>query len=267
MALLNVNGIPIPIKPETLSESFEEIGGRERAYDGTLRISRQARKTNLSFETPVLTTLEAEAWNGLLSGLGHYWSFDSNNYSSKGLGHSSGTALRATSNPLSGAGHLEFSGAQTRTWAQAGLGTRWTVSLWRDSSGAPGGAAYAHYVVRSDGAKWVDGVRNDAASTTWLSVSSGQLALSDTNTDIDEIIAVPYLWDTTWPALVFAEGGLRNALTPTLRLYGDLIPGSSVTAPRFALGEVSEMNLYSGRRAGAAFAATHRSLSVTLSEV
>lgn len=38
-------------------------------------------------------------------------------------------------------------------------------------------AGYKSYAVRSDGAKWVDGVRNDAADTSWLTYQSGILTL------------------------------------------------------------------------------------------
>lgn len=51
--------------------------------------------------------------------------------------------------------------------------------------------AYNHYAVRSDGAKWKNGVRNDSLDTSWLSVTGSSVHLQAGV--YDELLVVPYL--------------------------------------------------------------------------
>jgi len=261
------SGLDIPIRAETLQRQARDVGDRATAYDGTMRLTRRARKVDFQFDMPPMTAADAFAWEQLLIGTGQYWHFDSNLYSTKGV-PTTGTGTRETSNPKAGAGNLGLTGAQTFVGAiGATFSTHpWTVSLWRDASGGPGGAAYVHYVVRSDGAKWVDGVRNDAASTTWLAVTSS-LTLTDTDVDYDSIHAALGLWPESFVAPVYNMAGADWANFPVLTVYGDALPGSSVSVRRSYLAEVASMEMLGGRLAGAAHSSSIHKLSVSLFEV
>jgi hypothetical protein len=253
------SGLNIPVRAETLQRETREIGDRATAYDGTMRLTRRARKVDFAFEMPPMSAADAFAWEHLLAGTGQYWSFDSTLYSTKGV-PSTGTAVRTPFGPKAGVGCLDFGIAQTFIGA---LGDEfalypWTVSLWRNA-----GAGYVHYVVRSDGAKWVDGVRNDLAVTTWMAVTTS-LTITDTGVPYDSIHAALGLWPEDWITPVYDMAGAAWANFPALSLYGDALPGSSTSARRTYLAEVSSSPIFGGRLDGASYSASLHQLSVSL---
>ena len=228
MPFLTLNGLEVPVRNGSAQrEADERIGEVTRAWGGQLRKSEQARKQAYACETPIVTAADAKAYRGLIEGDGHYWGFETDVYSSKGLGPSAGTAP-TISNTIQQVG--ANSGRQTNGHSvtfPTELGSEWTVAVWRGPS-----VGLAHVVVRSDGAKWEDGVRNDALVTTWLSVSSGSLSIANStgaNVYYDELIAVPYKMLDTWPPLVFArgDGNVAWSSLPALQADGDLIDTTS----------------------------------------
>ena len=99
---------------------------------------------------------------------------------------------------------------------------------------------WTHYAVNSLGQKWLNGVRNDATGTGFLSVStSGDVTL--TTNFYDDVVAFPAVMPTTWPPLLFATGRAFPPL-PRVEGYGDVFPGSSASAPVLLRGEVSSMS-------------------------
>lgn len=230
MAFLTINGIDVEVAAATPpTAGIEEVGERVRAFDGTLRVSRHALKQSFEFTTPPMLRADATALRRLLMGEGHAWSFDSNLYSSKGLGGSSVTnaVQQASGSSKFGAGRLQV-GATTGTITfAAALGSTWSAGFWRSTNGT----SWTHYLVRSDGAKWVDGSRSDGTSTTWLSVSSGSLTLANgTGSAVyyDDLYALPFLTADSWGPMLGVATSPFSAL-PALTVTGDLIEGSSLT--------------------------------------
>lgn len=242
MSWLTINGI----NAGTLASSADEptgerrdIGGESEAADGSLQVTRQATKRDFSFGSVPLSGLDARAWEGLIRGEGHVWGFESplNLYSSKGK------ALVA-SDP---APDVEISGPNAKygsmglfvangSYVQADdvLGSTWSLVLWGNV-----GAGYQHFVIRSDGAKWEDGVRNDALVTTdWLLTTGGDLRLLATGFDaaFDDVVLLPYLVPTSWPAQLEAKGSAFPN-TPFVEVAGDVVREA---ASRTMLGKTSE---------------------------
>lgn len=262
---LNVNGFAVPVALDSLKRpAAEELGTRERMLDGSLYSHRSAKKRRLECELPPMTEAEAlEAYEGLLRGDGHVWSFDASLYSSKGLGPNAGYAASQSGSGGKYSGKLTLNATNGTIAFPAQLGARWTVMVWRHEGGA-----WRHYVIRSDGAKWVNGVRNDIASTSWLSMAGGAVTLTNTAgaaQDYDDLVALPFLVAQTWPAIVAASSRPFPPL-PRLEVYGDALLGSSASAPVTMMGEVGEAT-YVPARIGGAFDRTIQRLSVTLREV
>lgn len=221
-------------------ETTRDVGERTEAADGTTRVTRLARKNDLTFKSVPLTHAEAHAWKCLLTGEGETWAFDASLYGSKGTGPSTATdTAQSAGSSKYGAGKLSV-GATTGTityssvtlngWGGSGA---WTVMVWRFE------AAWVHYVVRSDGAKWVDGVRNDAASTTWLSVASTNVTIANTTASAvlyDDLVVLPFAMLDAWPAQIVAAG-VAYGSTPFLWATGDIVTEKTA---REVCGQVEE---------------------------
>jgi hypothetical protein len=267
MPWLTVNGIsvaPIVAAGSAPKGPRRDIGEQAAAASGALRLTRQARKHDLEFETVPLAGADARAWEGLFAGEGHVWSFDSHVYSSKGLGPSTlGVAAVSAAQKKYGAKSLLISYNNTNTiftgvWPS---GSTATLMFWY----ALESAAFSHYVIRSDGAKWVNGVRNDAASTSFISLTATGFDLDGSEFEgrfWDDLVALPFLVPTDWPAQVYAAGAAFGSL-PTLACAGDVVREG---ASRSMLGTANEAAMLMGGMAGS-FQRDLRRLSVELKEV
>lgn len=254
MALLKLNGINLGVLMAVANEpavASRDIGGLTVAVDGTSRLTRSARKLDTSFQSVPLTLADAHAWRCFLAGEGEVWNFDAHLYGSKG------TPASAITNTVQSAGSAKFGAGKLSVGATTGsvsflaainswgASSAWSVGVWRFEGGA-----WHHYLARSDGAKWVDGVRNDAASTTWLSVSSGTVTIANTSGSAvlyDDLVVLPFLVPVDWPAQWVAENAAFGLL-PYHAATGDWV---AEQATRTVLGIVetsSKMRVADGTR-------------------
>lgn len=222
-----------------LQQSTRDIGEAAEAADGSAYISRSATKLDFGFRTVPLSLTAAFAWWSLFRGEGEAWSFDANLYGSKGTGPSgtTGTAVQSAGSAKYGAGKLALSASSSITWAATtrnvfGRTSDWTVCVWRNAG------TWTHYVVNSAGQKWVDGVRDDAASTSFLGVSSGNVTLSNSSGSVtfDDLVIVPYVMPSDWPPQIHAANAAFAAL-PVLSLTGDFV---TEQATRAVIGKATE---------------------------
>ena len=221
MSAITLNGLAFPVARNSLAEHPREVGQNSTAFDGTPRASRQRLVTDIELESTALPFDTAAAWMGLINGLGHVWSFDAHLYSSKGLGPSSSTGASIQASCKFGSG-LRLTNGGSVTYG-ASLGSTWTVGLWRYSSG------WSHYLVRSDGAKWLNGARADGTSTPFIEVASGAVTISNTSggaVDFDDLVALPFLAPTDWPPVLGVASSAFSAL-PRLTLAGSLVAAPS----------------------------------------
>lgn len=263
---LAINGIDIgaiAAEKAGVSEARREIGETAAAFSGKLRRTRQAVKRDLTLETVPITSSDALAWDGLLRGLGEHWTFDSHMYGSKGLGpSSSASASQSTAAAKFGAGSLKLnSGAGTIVYPTA-AGSNWTVCLWRKLTL---GGSFAHHIVCSSGAKYVDGLPS-AAATSWIAMDgSGNLTLAETlgtgDIYLDDLVVLPFVMPSAWAATWGTATGAFSDL-PTLNVAGTLI---NETATRYMLGDCSLKVLKAW--VSGVFRTDAKQLSVTLQEV
>lgn len=255
MSSLIINGITCPIRLESLRRARDEFGANRRAIDGTMLVNRRATKRRFAFSVARVSHQEAQAWEALVRGEPHVWSFEASLYSSKGAGPSAGyTATRETTGGKYGSGFLRIPDATTFVLAgcipvgAGGTALAWSVALWRMEGGV-----YVHYVVTSDGRKWKDGVRNDAVATAFLSVgAAGAVTVTGAvgSTDFDDLVIWPVQLPSTWPPLLHATGRAFPE-APKLEVYGDLVQGSSASNPIQMKGQAGEIQPGPARLGGA----------------
>lgn len=243
MPFLRVNQVEFPVAVDTYSEDVREVGEETVAYSGLRRRSRRALKRDCTFESSPMTGAEAHAWAQILMGEGQSWTFETTHYSysTKGLGPSSVTGVIEYTTPAkygSTAARLFAGETDVITYTPGVTGGKATIFYW----GYRG--SWARYVHDSDGRKWVDGVRNDAASTPWVTSMTGTSFTFDadaTTTLIDGLHWWPFVvpdvtWAETWGSID------RNlGLSPQVELSGDVI--EEVAGYRFALCSVRSVAL------------------------
>lgn len=222
-----------------LSESQRDIGGEVLAVDGSTITTRSARKIDVELKSIPLLIAAALVWRDFIAGEGETWSFDLSLYGSKG------TAPIAMVGATFSAGAAKFGAAKLSVGATTGTITfpaaaneygstknGWTVGVWRFEGGV-----WNHYVVRSGGAKWVNGVRNDAASTTWLTVVAPNVTIAN-NTGAavfyDDLVILPFQVLLDWPPQWFAAAA-PFGLLPFHAATGDFVEEQ---ATRVVLGRV-----------------------------
>lgn len=229
--LLKINGVPFPVASDSLEESIREIGLLSQAFSGKLRRSRQTIKKDLRATTTPLILSEARAWEGMVQGLGQAWQFTTHLYSASGLGP---TAVTGTPT-ISGSKLSLDTGEDVDYSVDDSLG--WTVM-----GEVYNGTTTKHYVVTSGGHKWVDGVRDDGATTTFFAVSSGVLTLaaSGATFTFSGVVFFPFVTPDSWPPYLytaFPNEPVPNL--PTIILSGDSVPETS----RDAIGTVESAPL------------------------
>lgn len=261
MPFLKVSGLELLVAVNTLQETAREIGSTSYSYNGTPIRNRQTTKRDLEFETSLLAPVLGGQWERWLRGEGEMWTF-STLYGSKGTAPGAGSSgTISTGTGVGGSDSLSIASG-THTYRVAPSGSSWTIAFWYSATSP---VAYTHYVISFDGVttkKWVDGVSNNAASTTFVAVSSGIMTLTGgTNRRIDNLFAFPATVDDSWPPLFYGTAGngivaSGLAAMPTLYLEGDVI----LETTRTALGEVTDTTVT------AAEGATRRKLSVRLNQ-
>lgn len=268
MSFMTVNNLEVPILDGSFQESVEEVGSIARAFDGTLRRTRIAGKRAYEFALSPQQFVDAEAWAALLRGLGEAWHYDGNHlYGSKGTGPSSSSGATVVAAAAhDGAYGLRLAATTGTITYPISYPRGATIMFWRDAGSDD---SWNHYVVDTTGRKWVDGVRNDAASTTWLTLGATSFALANTSgvtDDYDGVVVLPALLPTTWPPLLAAAANPFSEL-PKLIIRGDVVPDESA-----ATDSLSMMGEFLGGETiravlGGSFRTNARALRFRLSEV
>ncbi len=142
MSWLTLNGIELAAIAGNANKPKgprRDIGDASAASDGSMRITRQTRKRDVTLESVPLTGAEAFAWESLITGAGHVWSFDVSVYSSKGLPGAAEAAelelqdihTKYGEKALRVAADEEWTAALPSTTGDFASGRPWTVSAWR----------------------------------------------------------------------------------------------------------------------------------------
>jgi hypothetical protein len=225
-SFLRLNGIVVPVATGSAGLKQEDIGGMRRAIDGTPVFSRRATKRRWSFKTTIRSAQESLAWRDLITGKGHVLSFDGQSlYTSKGLPPASTGAnwSLTTVSPKYGAAMAQWTSTSS-TWTFFTATSPWTIAYWLNQAAA----GWHHYVQTSAGSKWIDGVATASSMLGFGGVSSGVATFgSATASKIDDIVALPYIVPSDWPAQIYGFGSAFGTL-PRLVADGLFIEQNAV---------------------------------------
>lgn len=260
---LTINGLTVPAKEGTYNETPRDIGEQTIALDGSQRRTRIASKRDCSFDTYALPVATSLAWELLLRGFGETFEFNSSLYGSKGTGPTLvGSVVASATYAKFGAKSMKVpTGAGPANTAQFVFATPTasTVCCWQKYDNSD---PWQHFVVTSTGKKWVDGSRNDAASTTWLTLSSGTVTFTGTITSedmfVDDFVWLPFEVPTDWPP-VWGVASSAFSLLPFLTLAGQAVGEAST---RSVIGNVSASPKFYANSTGSL--GLHQELSVEL---
>ncbi len=217
-SFLRLNGITVPVAIGGAGLNPDAIGKMSRAASGAANAGRRLRKGGWKFNTVLRTAAEAIAFRELLAGEGHVVSFDSSWYTSQGMAPVAVGAHWSLSSsgpsPKYGAKCAKSTTDETDLqYAFFDSGSPWTLAWWAYVG------AWHHWITNSAGTKWKDGVFTEDAVEGLVSVASGVATFNYSQgnpTAIDDLVALPYLVPSDWPAQIYGFGyafGLLPALT------------------------------------------------------
>ncbi len=109
--------------------------------------------------------------------------------------------------------------------------------VWRSVNS---GSTWISYIIRSDGAKWIDDDRDDAVTTTWLSVTATDVQITNpTGSAVwyDHLVVLPFKVLDTWPLQINNASATPYQATPFVALEGDWV---NEQATRICLGAVTD---------------------------
>lgn len=160
MSFLRVLTWVIPVASAT--RTLVPIGSRKACLAGGERDCATEHIVQLDVTTAPMSGANADALEGLLDGQSHVFPLETDLFAYSGLGPISFTA---TISALQSKHSLVSASITIARWVVDFMvaPSMWAVALWRWN-----GAVWVHYVVNSSGHKWINGVRNDATGTAWL---------------------------------------------------------------------------------------------------
>jgi hypothetical protein len=193
VAFLKILGITVPIASSV--HNVDVIGDRAEVLM-TDRDRFSDVGDSWQIDTDILSGDDAESLEGLLDGRGHVWPFDADTWSKAGLPPN---AIVGTITAGGKWGSYLDTTAVVPTYPVdfVGTGLPYTAFGWLWN-----GASFDHKIIRDDGARWLNGVRNDATANPYT-FGTSSFALS-TNARHDDVAIVPCRVSTSHAPLLYA---------------------------------------------------------------
>ncbi len=227
MAFVTINGWRIEVSQGGASRDLMAQGELSPAWSNRPLRRRQALAKKLSFTTVPLDADDATTLEGLLEGRGHYWPFNFSLHSSAGLGPEAGysAANIGFSETTNGPASLALQMNTGSMVFDTQLPDDWTISYMTSTSATSG---WSHRVIRSDGAKWLDGVRNDALVLDEVYVSSSATVLfSSSPRYFAQLVVLPFGASDSFISSL-RPGASKFSSLPRLDIGGDINGGKTI---------------------------------------
>lgn len=280
-ALISINGMDNPTANDGATLTPHTIGDAERgAGVGEMRDARRGLKEDGDLTMTPQAAAEADAWEGIILGRGVRWSFDESLVSDMGLPPNTGhSATLGTTAPAAAFGYARAKVPSATTLAYSfnivSKDARWSVMyrFWN-------GASWDHYVVRSDGNKYKNGVNIGTAVgavsvSAALSITSGTGILSvtvtlkgrnitdlaDADAFYDELVFMPWIFTATLLAAHYTANVVWGKC-PRINISG----AATETGTMECYGEITGRK-YLQADTGGGFANNNRILSFALKAV
>lgn len=186
MSYLRINGVEIPVAAGQSGFNVVIIDGDRTTQNNRQVIRRRRARNDWDFTTTKVPPREADFIEALVSGQGHRASFDVDLWTTRGrtpLSSSGAGITNVSPPPRFGANRLILAGGSPSVvWdfnapaeSSAFLSDRWFLQCWRSSGTTL--ASWNFWQARSDGALFLNGVRDDTLDSTWFSVAEGKLTI------------------------------------------------------------------------------------------
>jgi hypothetical protein len=244
MPFLSINGYDTPVRATGATFSNQAVGGDTRSFGGQLVPDRQTISRQFDIQTPVMTTAKARALTGLIQGDGHKWSFNSDLYSSKGLGPQAGyTVTMSATGGVAGGGYVQVTSAQSIGWRKLQYGD-FSVMVYKYTGGAWHQYVYTYDAGTTTVTQYKDGLAHSPVAgdsiLNWFSYTSatGDFAFlgkdidgANGNSRYDELVIVPYLMTLEMVTAfnTYTKTGSKPfGEIPQLNIDGDIIPDGPV---------------------------------------
>lgn len=214
MAFKRLNGWTLPFKIGSGARVWTPHAEPGDALTGQPRRGRRAIRRTIRGVAPSLSAADADTLEGLLLRRGWYFPLETSLRATRGQGAEAGSTVtfNVGGGPLGDDGYASITDAVF----DLDLPDRYTIG-WHLLDGS-----WARWWLTDDGKKWEDGVRNDAASITYFTISDGGLAISGP-VDLAGLLILPFRCSVTaieeWDA--WMAGGRRFSDVPRLWLDGD----------------------------------------------
>lgn len=235
MPFCRVNGVVVPVAKDEAGEEPLLVETVSRAEDASMSIDRRAEKGMWRLRVVHQLASPAHAFRRLLHGDFHYWSFDNVTtttrglYSARGLGPDAATGCTCT------AGSAWLGAAK----CVITLGNRIDYTIGPCPAGMTVMAAenvdsggWTHKIKDSAGNVWTNGALSGAWAGATLTPATGFFRIAATGAVsylLDEVIALPFLLPSDWPAQIYAfmnpaSGNTQWPFVPrALKLDGDVV--------------------------------------------
>ena len=219
MSFMTINGLVISVENESASWRSSAYGEIANSFTNRPKRNRKGVAEEISFSSCLMIQEVADSLIGFIEGQGDHFGFEDDAWSEEGLGPESGSTYTITSGGYVGSDRIVLT-SSTLIYNPEFRETKNTVCYART---ADSGTTWEHLIVRADGAKWLDGIRDDAAATGELVIDSGAVSLSDVY-DYDELLLLPFNIGEQHALELFAwvDGGDPFTLR-TMTLEGDLL--------------------------------------------
>lgn len=244
MPYLALNGFTVPVRATGATFENLALGEAYRSFGGQLVPNRRSLSREFEIQTTVDTPGAARSLVGLVQGEGHKWAFNSDLYSSKGLGPQAGYAVTmSATGGVAGGGYVQVTSAQTIGWRVLQYGD-FSMMVYKYTGGAWVQYVYTFDMSTATVAQYKNGLPHTPAGgdniTNWFTytASTGDFAFAGKDIDgtngnsrYDELVIVPYLL-TAEMVLAFNTETKTNARpfgeTPQLNVSGDIIPDGPI---------------------------------------
>lgn len=237
MAFLTVNGLTISVKDAGASIQRAGFGASNgRSFSGTVSPERLSLIRSFEIETTMDTLENQRSLAGLIGGEGHYWAFDTNLYSSKGLPPNSGYTITMSATGGQVGGYVQVTSAQTLAYDYT-LNSDFTMMVWKKEGVNWLHYAYVYDVATTTVTQYKGGAPHTPAGadniTNWYAYSSGthtfqgkDISGTNGNAPYDDLVIVPYAMTASMVAAFYAltNGGTPFSSLPKLTMGGDIIP-------------------------------------------
>lgn len=237
MVFRRLQGITVGDVPGSVKASTRPFGKRERMHSGTMRDGKRGFVDVYPGRTKPLTYDRADVIRKLIEGRGHTFAFDSDLYTSRGLGPTSAPSVTLNTTGGKFGGHIIVGTGTSLIYTLPTKYEEWSLLFY--SQAAPGGGAWVFYVQDSTGYAR----KNDAAlgvgelienmvivdntgATTVVDIMGQDLDGTPGNQWFDSVVLYPFVLTAQDFTDIF-NWDSEPGLLPTLKMDGDIV-GSDV---------------------------------------